>query len=78
MKLRTEQEYFGIIDSLLLKSDQKGYIVSIIDAVTLIMNTLLCYCLVYSGFSIQTVKLTTSGLFLLRPVLMRIYIQRNY
>ena len=72
------QYYFGIVDGLLLKSDQKGYIVSVIDTVTLIINTLLCYFLVYSGFSIQVVKLTTAGLFLLRPVLVRLYIRRHY
>ena len=72
------QYYFGIVDSLLLKSDQKGYIVSVIDTVTLIMNTLFCCWLVYSGFSIQIVKLTTAGIFLLRPILARIYISRHY
>lgn len=72
------QYYFGIVDGLLLKSDQKGYIVSVIDTVTLIVNTLLCYFLVYSGFSIQIVKLTTAGIFLLRPILVRMYIRHNY
>lgn len=72
------QYYFGIVDSLLLKADQKAYIINIIDTVTLIFNTIFCYCLLYWGFSVQIIKLTTSVIFLLRPVLVRIYIRRNY
>ena len=72
------QYYFGIIDGLLLKADQKAYIINVIDMVTLIMNTIFCYCLLYFGFSIQAVKLTTAGIFLLRPILVRAYIRRNY
>ena len=72
------QYYFGIIDSLLLKADQRAYIINIIDTMTLIMNTVFCCCLLYWGFSIQIVKLTTSGIFLLRPILVRAYIRKNY
>ena len=72
------QYYFGLLDGLLLKADQKAYIINVIDMVTLVINTIFCYCLLYLGFSIQTVKLTTAGIFLLRPVLVRLYIRRNY
>lgn len=72
------QYYFGIIDSLLLKADQKAYIVNIIDTITLIMNTVFCCCLLYWGFSVQIVKLTTSAIYLLRPLLVRAYIRKNY
>ena len=34
------QYYFGIVDKLLLKADQKAYIINIIDTVTLIFNTI--------------------------------------
>lgn len=70
--------YFGLVDGLLLKADQKAYIINVIDMVTLIMNTAFCYGLLNWGFSIQAVKLTTAGIFLLRPVLVRLYIRRNY
>lgn len=72
------QYYFGLVDSLLLKADQKAYIINIIEMVTLVINTAFCYCLLYWGFSIQAVKLTTSGIFLLRPILVRYYIRKNY
>lgn len=70
--------YFGLLDVLLLDADQKVYIINVIDTVALIINTALCYWLVYSGFSIQAVKLATAGIFLISPVLVRIYIQHNY
>lgn len=72
------QYYFGLVDGLLLKADQKAYIINIIDTVTLIFNTIFCYCLLYWGFSVQVIKFTTAGIFLLRPVLVRMYIRRNY
>ena len=72
------QYYFGIIDGLLLKADQKAYISNIIDTVTVLLNTFFCYCLVYWGFSIQVVKVTTAGIFLLRPILVRLYIRKHY
>ena len=72
------QYYFGIVDALLLKADQKAYIINVIDTVTLIINTAFCYCLLFFGFSIQVVKLATAGIFLLRPILVRLYIRRNY
>ena len=70
--------YFGLVDSLLLKADQKAYIINAINTVTLIMNTACCYCLLQLGGSIQMVKFTTAGIFLMRPLLVRCYIRRNY
>ena len=72
------QYYFGIMDGLLLKADQKAYIINVIDTVTLVINTAFCYCLLHWGFSIQVVKLATAVIFLSRPVLVRIYIRKHY
>lgn len=72
------QYYFGLMDALLLKADQKAYIINVVDTATLIINTLFCYGLLYFGFSIQVVKLATAGIFLFRPILVRRYIRRNY
>lgn len=72
------QYYFGIVDSLLLNALQKGYVQNNISTITLILNTVACYILVYSGFSIQFVKIVTAAIFLIRPVWIRIYINRYY
>ena len=72
------QYYFGIVNSLVLNADQKGYIQYIITIITLILNIIACYFLIKAKFSIQFVKLVTSVIFLLRPLFMEIYIKKNY
>lgn len=72
------QYYFGIVNSLLLKSDQRGYIQYVTQAVTIIMNTGACVVLIKFGAGIHVVKLVTSLLFLLRPLTLHIYVKKHY
>lgn len=72
------QYYFGIVNRLLLLADQKGYIQYNVQTVTLIANTIACAAIISQGKSIQFVKLTTSLIYLIRPVLLQIYVDRNY
>ncbi len=72
------QYYFGMVDSLLLLADQRGYVQYVAQAVTVILNTVACALLIYLGCGIHVVKLTTSILFLLRPLILRLYINRRY
>ena len=72
------QYYFGIINQLLLTADQKGYVQYIIQIVTLVVNTLACAVLIKMGSSIQMVKLTTSLIYLVRPLVLKLYVDRRY
>lgn len=72
------QYYFGVVDSLLLSADQRGYIQYLTQTATLILNTGACAVLINLGTSIHVVKLTTSIIYLLRPIVLRIYVNRNY
>lgn len=72
------QYYFGIVDRLLLTADQKGYIQYIAQTITLILNTVACVILIKLGCSIHIVKLTTSLIFLLRPLYLSWYVRRHY
>lgn len=72
------QYYFGVVDRLLLTADQHGYIQYTAQTITLIINTIACAILVTIGSSIQIVKLTTSLIYLLRPMYLRIYVNRHY
>lgn len=72
------QYYFGVVDRLLLTADQRGYIQYNAQAITLILNTIACAVLMKLGGSIQMVKLTTSLIYLLRPIFLRIYVKRHY
>ena len=72
------QYYFGIINSLLLTADQKGYVSYISQTVTLIMNTVACFILIKLGAGIHLVKLVTSLIYALRPLILAIYVKRHY
>jgi Na+-driven multidrug efflux pump len=72
------QYYYGIVNQLLLNAAQQKYIVDIIQSVTLIINTIVCSILILMGQGIIAVKLTTSIIFLLRPVLLSIYVKRHF
>lgn len=70
--------YFGVVDKLLLNADQHGYVQYIIETSTLVLNTIACIILIKMGASIQLVKLTTSIIYLLRPVFLRLYVRKHY
>ena len=72
------QYYFGVVDRLLLTADQRGYIQYTAQTVTLILNTAVCAVMIYFGASIHIVKLTTSLIYLIRPVVLRLYVNRHY
>lgn len=72
------QYYFGIIDRLLLTADQRGYIQYTSQIATLILNTIACVIEIQLGFSIHVVKLSTSIIYLIRPLLLRVYVNHHY
>lgn len=72
------QYYFGITDQILLLADQRGYIQYCIQMAALALNTIVCAILMLRGFSIHMVKLTTSIIYIMRPLLLRGYVNRHY
>ena len=72
------QFYFGIVNSLLLTADQRGYIQYNAQTITIILNTVICIVLVQAGGSIQLVKLASSLIYLIRPIALRLYIDKRY
>lgn len=72
------QFYFGIVNSLLLNADQRGYIQYNAQTITVILNTCACVGMIVCGGSVQLVKLITSLLYLARPLALRIYVSRKY
>lgn len=72
------QYYFGIVNALLLNADQRGYIQYNAQTITLILNTVVCAIMISVGGSVQLVKLTTSLIYLARPLVLRIYVNRKY
>lgn len=72
------QYYFGIVERLLIQADQRGYIYYMIQTVTIILNTIATFILINLGAGIQLVKLSTSLIFLLKPLFIRLYTDKHY
>ena len=72
------QYYFGTVNSLLLTADQRGYIQFNAQTLTVILNTVICMILIKTGSSVQMVKMASSLIYLIRPVVLRIYINKRY
>ena len=72
------QYYFGIVNSILLTADQKGYVSYITQIITLILNTVFCVVLINHGASLHLVKLTTSLIYVIRPLYLSYYVKKNY
>ena len=72
------QYYFGIVDRLLLTSDQKGYIQYIAQTITILVNTITSAILIKVGVGIIGVKLCTSIIFVGQPIFVRLYISKHY
>lgn len=72
------QYYIGMTYRLLLSADQLGYIQYGINIVALILNTLSCVVLMRIGASIQIVKLATSLIFLMQPILISLIAKHKY
>ena len=72
------QYYFGIVNSLLITANQRGYFSFNIQTITLILNTIACFILIKLGASIHIVKLTTSLIYLARPLILSLYVKKNY
>ena len=72
------QYYFGVVDRLLLTAAQRGYIQYTAQTITLVLNTIACVILISAGAGIHFVKLTTSIIYLGRPLFLRWYVNHHY
>ena len=70
--------YFGMTYSLFLQAEQKKYVASIIQIGIYIVNIILTVSLIHFKCSIQVVKLSSTLVFVLRPVLQNIYVKKKY
>ena len=79
ISISTFAEYFlGMVYKLYLQANQKTYITANIQSITTILNTILCVVLIKLGASIQIVKLVSSFVFVLRPLIQNIYVKNKY
>ena len=72
------QYYFGMTYRLLLNADQLSFIQLLLQSATMILNTVACVILMKCQASIQVVKLASSLIFLLQPLVLTIVARRRY
>lgn len=72
------QYYFGLVNQLLLNADQKSYVHLIPTSIVIILNTIVSIFLINCGSSIHIIKLVSSGIFILKPIIISFYVKNNY
>ena len=72
------QYFFGITYQTLLQADQKYWLTSGTQIVTIILNIVLSIILIQVGASVHIVKLMTAFVFCLRPLIFQVYVKKNY
>lgn len=70
--------FFGIVYSQLLNADQKSYVQLSIAILTTVLNTIASVILININATIIEVKLIAAFVFLLKPILLKWYVDRNY
>lgn len=79
ISISTFAQYFiGISYVVLLQADQKLYITYIVNMITIIINAILVVLFSNFGMGIVFVKLLSSCIFAARPIMLYMYVRRNY
>lgn len=79
ISISTFAEYFfGMVYTLYLQAEQKTYVTSIIQTMTVILNAILVVILIKFNAEIQIVKLVSAFVFVLRPILQNLYVKKKY
>ncbi len=69
---------FGIVYSQLLNADQRSYVQLSAGMLTTILNTVISVILIRMDASIVTVKFVAAFVILLKPLILKIYVDRHY
>lgn len=72
------QYYFGITNQVLLQADQRRYITEMLGALTIALNAIAVFGCASLGFSVHVMKLLSSIVFSLRPIMLQFYVKKKY
>lgn len=72
------QYYIGVVDNIILGADQRAFIVYGTQAIAHLLNTILCIVIMQFGAGIHIVKGVTAAIYLLRPLIVRLYVKKHY
>lgn len=70
--------FFGMTYSVYLNANQESYVVSYITSITYVLNAILVVILMKIGAKVHIVKLVSSFIFILKPLLQNIYVKKKY
>lgn len=70
--------YFGITQQILMNADQKLYVAQTVQIITTVLNAVVCIFAIKLGAGIHIVKLISAVVFLLNPIVYRLYVKRHY
>lgn len=72
------QYYFGMTYTVLVQADQRRYVTSFLHIGTITFNAIMVVIFIKLGASIQTLKLATSLIYVLRPLALNVYVKKKY
>lgn len=72
------QYFIGISNSILLQAAQRSYITNFVNLIGTIVNTVVTVALVLLQCNIIAVKLVSSLIFLLKPIVLWLYVRKHY
>lgn len=79
ISISTFAQYFvGISNAILLQAAQKSYITNFVNILGTVVNTVMIIVLVALDCDIIVVKLVSSIIFVMRPVILWLYVRRSY
>ena len=70
--------YFALSHQLLIKADRKIRIINAVQIITSLANLLVCWILMEKGLGLHVVKFVSAGVFLINPLVLRLYVKKNY
>lgn len=72
------QYYFGITYQLLLNADRKIWINSLFSIFALVCNLIISVIMIYQKVDILLIKLACSIIYMIRPIILKLYVKKQY
>ena len=72
------QYFFGLPYQMVLQADQRNYIISLVNIISVVTNTIVASFLILSGFGIHIVKLGSAIVFLFPPLFYMFWVKKQY
>lgn len=72
------QYYFSVSYQMLLRADQREYVIVLINILTTILSTIVSSALILSGFELRIVKLGAAIAFMISPLFINLYVKKHY